>query len=215
MRIAQITDTHIRPLSRHAEYRLVFEELNNRLRAQKPDHIIHTGDLHHTKLQNISPEYISLLTWWLSSLAEIAPTHIVLGNHDGNLASTSRDDAVSPIVRAMDNPRIHLYKRSGVYGFAPGYNWCVFSIFDTEGWDRVKPVAGDVNIAVYHGPVLGAVTEAGWELDGKLNVDFFKEYDVAMLGDIHKQQFLDYREYEFEIDEDDLHRYPGAKVVEP
>lgn len=213
MKIAQISDTHIRPLNRHDEYRIVFADLESKLRKEKPDHIFHTGDIHHTKLQSISPEYITLLREWFTTLAEIAPVHVILGNHDLNERNLSRDDAVSPIFRAMNNPRIHLYKQSGVYKFAPGYNWCVYSIADEEGWHRVKPVPGEVNIAVYHGSVVGAVTEADFELEGDMKVDFFEKYDACMLGDIHKMQFLGYREYEFEIDENDLSKYPGAVIV--
>lgn len=213
MKIAQISDTHIRSLSRHDECRLVFRAMNKKLRIQNPDHIVHTGDIFHTKTQGISPEYINLLSEWLTSLALIAPLHIVLGNHDGNLVNLSRDDAVSPIVRALGNPRIFLYKDSGVYQFAEGYNWCVYSIFDVDGWSKVQPISGDVNIAIYHGSVLGAITEADYELEGDMKVEFFENYHACMLGDIHKTQFLGYREYEFEIDEEDIKKYPGAVVI--
>jgi len=57
------------------------------------------------------------------------------------------------------------------------------------------------------------VTEVGWEMEGT-KVEFFKDYDFAFLGDIHKMQFLDYREAEIEIDEDELFKYPGCTVVE-
>lgn len=211
--IAHITDTHIRSLSRHKEYRAVFEELNEMLRKQQPDYIIHTGDLFHTKTQNISPEYISLLSWWFTSMAAIAPLHVVLGNHDGNLTNLTREDAVSPIVNALNNPKIHLYKNSGVYNFHPGYNFCVYSIFDEAGWKNVSPVDGDINIAVFHGAVWGSKTEADWDLTGDFNVSDFEQYDVCLLGDIHMQQYLGWREYEFDIDESELSKYPDATVI--
>jgi hypothetical protein len=46
-----------------------------------------------------------------------------------------------------------------------------------------------------------------------LNLDFFKDYDFALLGDIHKLQFLRSREVELVIDEGDLDKYPGATVL--
>jgi hypothetical protein len=39
------------------------------------------------------------------------------------------------------------------------------------------------------------VTESGWELDeAHIKVDFFNDHDLALLGDIHKTQYLGYRE---------------------
>ena len=195
MRIAHTADIHIRALSRHDEYRYVFKAFIEDCKAQKVDHIFIGGDIFHTKVTGISPEYIELLTWWLTEMAKVAPVHMVLGNHDGNLVNLSRQDAVTPIVEAMANPRVFLYKKSGVYSFAPGYSWCVFSCFDEDGWKDVKPTAGDINIATFHGPVKGSYSETGWEIEeDRMTSDFFKDYDFCMLGDIHKQQFLGYRD---------------------
>jgi len=213
VKIAHTADIHWRGLSRHDEYRHVFEAFNKDCKKNKVDHIFVGGDIFHTKTTGISPEYIDQLTWWLESMAKVAEVHLTLGNHDGNLVNLSRQDAVSPIVQALNNSKIHLYKKSGVYEFHPGYNWCVYSLFDEEGWGNVKPESGKVNIACYHGPVQGSVTEVGWEMEG-MNLEFFKDYDFAFLGDIHKTQYLDFREVEIEIDEDDLFKYPGCTIIE-
>lgn len=214
LKIAHIADIHWRGLSRHEEYRLVFDAFVTKTQEQKVDHIFVGGDIFHTKTVGLSPEYIEQLTWWLNRMASVAEVHLTLGNHDGNLINLSRQDAVTPIVNALDNPRVHLYKKSGVYQFAPGYNWCIFSLFDEEGWSQVKPVPGDINIACYHGPVWGAKTESDWEIEEGLTVDDFKDYDLAFLGDIHKMQYLGFREVELVISEDELHKYPMADVLE-
>lgn len=213
LKIAHIADVHIRGLSRHAEYREVFSAFAEDVKSQQVDHIFVGGDIFHTKTSGISPEYIDFMTWWLTSMSEIAPVHLTLGNHDGNLVNLSRQDAVSPIVEALNNSRVILYKRSGVYEFAPGYNWCIFSLFDEEGWSAVKPEPGKVNIACYHGPVYGATTETDWLVEEGLTIDFFKEYDLVLLGDIHRMQYLSARQVEIEIDESDLHKYPGAEII--
>ena len=195
MRVAHTADIHIRSLSRHDEYREVFTAFIDDCKKNKVDHIFIGGDIFHTKTSGISPEYIDFLTWWLNAMAEVAPVHLTLGNHDGNLVNQSRQDAVSPIVTAMNNPQVHLYKKSGVYEFHPGFNWCVYSLFDEEAWKDVKPEPGKVNIACYHGAVQGSVTESGWALDdSQINTEFFKDYSYAFLGDIHKMQYLGYRE---------------------
>lgn len=213
LRVAHIADVHWRGLSRHEEYREVFESFVRKVADSKVEHIFIGGDIFHTKTSGLSPEYIEQMSWWLSTMSAVAEVHLTLGNHDGNLVNLSRQDAVSPIVEALRNPRIHLYKKSGVYEFTPGYTWCIFSLFDEEGWDAVKPIQGKVNIACYHGPVFGASTETDWLIEEGLTVDFFKEFDFCFLGDIHRMQYLSARDSELTIDEDDLSKYPGAEVV--
>ena len=146
-------------------------------------------------------------------MSEVAEVHITLGNHDGNLVNMSRQDAITPIVEALNNSRVHLYKKSGVYEFAPGYNFCVFSLFDEDGWENVKPVPGMYNIACFHGSVWGARTESDWLLKDGLPIDFFNAYDLVFLGDIHRFQYLGYRDVELEVDESELHLYPDAEVI--
>jgi len=206
MRIAHIADIHWRGLSRHDEYREVFSAFVESCHVNKVDHIFVGGDIFHTKTIGISPEFIEQISWWLNSLSRVAPTHLILGNHDGNLVNSSRQDAISPIVSALNNPNIHLYKKSGTYQFAPGYNWCVFSLFDEDGWSTVAPVPGSFNIACYHGSVLGSVTETGWDIKEGLAVDFFDKFDITLLGDIHRRQVLSYKHGVPRI------AYPGSTI---
>jgi len=213
VRIAHIADVHWRGLSRHDEYREVFSAFVDQVKQAGADHIFVGGDIFHTKTSGLSPEYIEQLSWWVTAMADVAEVHLTLGNHDGNLVNLSRQDAVTPIVEALRNPRVHLYKKSGTYEFTPGYCWCIFSLFDEEGWRSVEPVPGKVNIACYHGPVRGATTESDWLIEEGLTVDFFERFDFCLLGDIHKMQYLGTRLVEMEVEESELHRYPGAEVV--
>lgn len=212
--IAHISDIHIRGLSRHDEYRTVFAKFHADCIENKIDDVFIGGDTWHTKTSGISPEYIDLLSWFLKELANICRVHIILGNHDLNLSNLSRQDSITPIVNALNNPNIFLYKKSGVYEFRPGFNWCVFSLLDKENWDNVKPVPGKVNIACFHGSVRGALTESNWEIEEGLKTSFFEDYDFVMLGDIHKKQFLDFRDVEIIVDEDELKNYPYCEILE-
>ena len=112
MRFAHIADTHIRNLKYHFEYREVFKQLYKSLKNEKVDYIIHCGDIAHTKTQ-ISPEFVDMCREFFENLAKIAPTYIILGNHDGNLRNGSRQDALSPIVKAINNPDLILLKNAG------------------------------------------------------------------------------------------------------
>lgn len=196
LRFAHISDVHWRGLKRHDEYRDVFNKVFLSLKEEKPDIIFVGGDIVHSKTQGISPELIDNLNWWFNSLADIAPTHIILGNHDGLILNKDRQDAITPIVNALNNDNIKLYKDSGTYPALQKINgkmvnWCVFSCFDEENWDKVKPIEGDINIACFHGAVWGSKTDIDWELEGEVNLSFFNGFDFTFLGDIHKLQYLD------------------------
>lgn len=213
LKIATIADVHIRPLTRHDEIKHVVEAFVKGVKSEGIEHIFVGGDVFHLKTSGLSAEYIDLMVWFLNTLGDAAETHIILGNHDFNERNKQRQDAISPIVNAVAHPRVHLYKASGVYNIANGYNLCVFSIFDEERWGDVEPVPGDVNIACYHGSVMGCKIDDDFELHGGVPLDMFQGYDAVFLGDIHLKQWLDYREYEIEIDESELGNYPDAIVM--
>ena len=204
IKVAHIADVHFRSLSRHQEYRQVFQDFVQQCKELKPDVIYVGGDIYHTKTQGISPELIDELTHWMRTLADTAPLHMILGNHDGNLVNSGRQDAITPIFDALDHPNAFLYKKSGIYPTGvPGYNWAIFSCFDEEGWKDVKPVEGEINIATFHGCVVGSKTDQNWELEGDVPLNFFDPYDFTMLGDIHKFQILN---------EEKTIAYPGSTV---
>ena len=190
IKIAHFADIHWRSLSRHEEYRHSFEDAFKKMRLLQPDIILIAGDIVHSKTQGISPEIISNLTWWFRGMAEICDVHVTLGNHDGLILNPDREDAISPIITAIDDPRIKLYKESGVYPLKENYNLCVFSCFDESNWNKVVPDPDKINIATFHGPVHGSETDESWQLESSTDCEFFKNFDYVMLGDIHKQQFL-------------------------
>ena len=189
-RIAHISDTHIRNLKYHEEYRHVFKEIYDSLKQEQPDYIVHTGDLAHTKTQ-LSPEYFEMASNFLKSLADIAPTIMILGNHDGNLKNGDRQDAVTPIIEALQHPNFTLLKNSGEYSPEPGLTFNVLSVFDRETWQRPSD-KNSINIALYHGAIMGSQVGSGFGLDhGEDDISIFDSFDYAMLGDIHRTQFLD------------------------
>ena len=130
MKFAHLADTHIRNLKYHRDYRVVFEKIYEILRKEKVDYIIHCGDLAHTKT-NLSPEYFDLAGDFLSNLADIAPTYIILGNHDGNLKNASRQDAVTPIISALKKPDLTLLKDSGEVMLDDKHTINVLSVYIT------------------------------------------------------------------------------------
>ena len=203
MKFAHIADTHIKNLKYHYEYREVFKQLYQTLRDEEVDCIIHCGDIAHTKTQ-ISPEFVELCTDFFRSLSAIAPTYIILGNHDGNLRNSSRQDAITPIVDALACPDLHLLKNAGETALNADYALNVLSVFDEENW--AAPTDKDkINIALYHGSISGVKTDAGWVMErGEHDIGIFKEFDYGFLGDIHKTNQT--------LDPEGRIRYPGSTI---
>ena len=203
MKLAHLGDTHIKNLKYHYEYNIVFEKMYEILRQEKVDYIIHCGDIAHTKTQ-ISPEFVEMCSKFLSNLADIAPTYVILGNHDGNLKNSSRQDAISPIVDALEHPNLHLLKNAGETDLGNGFALNVLSVFDEDNW--VSPSNEEnVNIALYHGSISGVTTDTGWVMThGEHPIDIFEGHDYAFLGDIHKTNQR--------LDADGRIRYCGSTI---
>ena len=203
MKFAHIADTHIRNYKYHREYRAVFDQIYERLKKEKVDYIVHCGDLAHTKTQ-LSPEYFDLAASFLSNLADIAPTYIILGNHDGNLKNEHRQDAITPIANALDHPNLYLLRDAGETKLDDKFTLNVLSVFDEENW--VKPSDDEsVNIALYHGSVSGVKTDTGWVMThGDHPITVFEGHDYVFLGDIHKTNQI--------LDDEGRVRYPGSTV---
>jgi len=202
-KIAHIADTHIKNLKYHYEYKKVFEQLYDTLRKENVDYIVHCGDIAHTKTQ-ISPEFVELCSDFFANLESIAPTYIILGNHDGNLKNSSRQDALSPIVSALNLPNLHLLKDAGETVLEPDLALNVLSVFDEKNW--VAPSdQSRINIALYHGAIGGVSTDVGWVMDhGDHDIGVFAGHDFAMLGDIHKTNQI--------LDTEGRVRYAGSTV---
>lgn len=196
MKICHISDVHFRGIARHKEYSDAFNHLFQYLKdIVKPDLIINTGDFYHSKTSCLTPEVITIMSWCINELAAIAPTYSILGNHDLSLTS-NRDNIISSIHKAINNPRATLYEESGNYIIKEFPNVClnVLSPTDPERWGIVQPQNGLINIALFHGAVKSSKTDTGWVLETyEASVIDFTKFDFAFLGDIHKQQYLGYR----------------------
>ena len=203
MRFAHIADTHIRNLKYHKEYREVFSQLYENLREQKPDYIIHCGDIAHTKTQ-ISPEYVQMCSDFLKNLADIAPTYVILGNHDGNLRNSSRQDALTPIANALEHENLYLLRDAGETLLNGRFSLNVLSVFDEDNW--IEPTDPNrINIALYHGSISNCETDLGWRMErGENDINIFNNFDYGFLGDIHKTNQI--------LDKKGKIRYPGSTV---
>lgn len=195
IRCAHFSDHQIRTLKRHKEYRKAHENLFTSFREQKPDMIVIPGDLAHEK-SHTSPELFDIFCDLFVGLSDIAPVHLIPGNHDLVMKNLSRLDTLTPIIKAINRKNIHYYKHSGVYK----NDLCSFVVFSCcdkdELWPTIKDInPNDLNIGLFHGMIQGAKLQNGQIVEESYSPYKLKKFldmvDYLMLGDIHSMQILD------------------------
>lgn len=196
MRIIHISDIHIRNLKFHSDYRKVFEDFYRKLDELGPDLVVNTGDTAHTKT-NISPEFVEMCSELFTEISKRATLINVLGNHDLNLMNEDRQDAITPIVEALDNPRVKLWKKSGehfILDINPKlqrFAFHNFGISDVKNWPRPPYDQDKINIGLFHGSIRNSLTDSLFRMTQvEYDQDIFDGLDFVMMGDIHKRQWF-------------------------
>jgi DNA repair exonuclease SbcCD nuclease subunit len=187
-RLIHFSDLHIRLFKDHELYRGILETALKEWKSIKPDRIVFTGDLVHSKNQ-VSPELIEFVSWILTECSNIAKTIVIIGNHDMIESNLERLDTLTPIVNSLNNPNISYYKDRGVYE-DENINWCVYSLVQ----HNLPPefIQNDkLNIGLFHGPIQGLYTDIGYKFEDGFDVDKFSGCDLVLCGDIHKRQVFD------------------------
>ena len=204
VKICHIADTHIKLIKQHKEYEIIFDQIYAQIKIEKPDLIIHCGDLFHSKT-NLSPEAVQMTMDFLKNLADISPTYVIPGNHDLNLSNIKRLDAISPIVDALQHSNLFYLKDSQEVFI--GNDLCInaFSMLDGDKfWKKISD-PNKINIALYHGSVSGVETDTGYILEhGDYPIEIFEGFDYGLLGDIHKTYQI--------LDKEGRIAYPGSTV---
>jgi len=190
-KIFHLADIHIRPFKRHAEYKQVFNKLYSSIksRATKNSIIAVLGDTVHAKTE-MSPELVSMLFDFFNNLGKICTTIVGPGNHDANLNNKNRLDAISPIINNIKAENVYYLKNNEVYKVGD-LHFVNMSVFD-DNYIGKKDVAHlSPKIAMFHGVVDKSVNKFGYHFrNEKISADIFDDYDIVLLGDIHKHQYI-------------------------
>ena len=184
-KLVHFSDLHIRLFKDHDLYRNILIDMLNQFREIKPDRIVFTGDLVHSKNQ-MTPELIEFVAWTLSECSKIAKTVLIIGNHDFLENNMSRLDALTPIVDSLQDENIVYLKNRGEYE-DENVDWVVFSLMDHNIPPDIEKT-GRTKIGLFHGPVQGLTTDIGYKFDSGFESDKFAGCDLVLCGDIHKRQ---------------------------
>lgn len=193
--VAHLADVHIsNNIKRHDEYRIQFQKIYNKLKEMKPDRIVISGDITHDKLQ-ANNECKELVGEFLTELSKISKVVLTLGNHDFNFKNKSRIPTPSVIIKLLNNKNIKYLTKSGFYE-DDNVVWVNHSHLEknVNPWDDIEYTKDKdkIYIDLFHDPVNGCISDTGFKMEKRTykTVKDFKG-DFAMLGDIHKYQFLD------------------------
>lgn len=188
-KVYHLADIHIRYLDRHEEYVKIFTKLIEFIKndPHKDDSIlVICGDIFHNKDRFVS-ETIIIFDNFLKQLSDLLEIFIILGNHDC-FNHKDRLDALSGIMQVKNYPKVHLLKESGVYSYS-NIRFCVSSILDGKIIKCPEKINGLCYIGLYHGILSGCSLDNEHKING-VSISNFEDYDIVMLGDVHKKQFL-------------------------
>lgn len=216
-KLIHISDTHfpikLRVSGRLDEYQEVIKntlEEIKRISKENTTICVITGDIMHDK-DRLDPDGVLMARRFMISLGKICSRVIVIaGNHDMNEANPKHSaDALEPICFGTLN--IKYLKNSGLYRLETREYEIVFvvsSLLDKKfityedarksSNKRINEMKEVRYIKVYHGAICGAST-GKYVIEKKSSscstrfrsLDEFEGYDLVLLGDIHKHQFLD------------------------
>jgi len=188
-KIVHFSDLHLRLFKDHDLYRQIITDMLEKFKEIKPDRIVFTGDLVHSKNQ-MTPELIEIVAWVLTECTKIAKTVLIPGNHDFLNNNLNRLDALTPIIDSLDNSEIVYYRDRGIYE-DENISWCVYSQFQGNIPPEISDAKG-YKIGLFHDPIQGLTTDTGYDFgDHAYDINKFKGLDIVLCGDIHKRQVID------------------------
>ncbi len=116
-KVVHFSDLHIRLFKDHELYRSIVQNMLDEFVELKPDRIVFTGDLVHSKNQ-MTPELIEMVSWVLNECSKITKTVLIIGNHDFLENNMSRLDALTPIIDSLQNDfTFCCFTQRNYYGF--------------------------------------------------------------------------------------------------
>jgi len=187
-KLVHFSDLHLKLFKDHDLYKSILSDMLKQFQEIKPDRIVFTGDLVHSKNQ-ITPELIDVVCWLLTECSNICKTIIIPGNHDF-ITNLERLDALSPIINSLNNPNIFYFRDRGIYE-DENVSWCVYSQFQGNVPPEISDAKG-IKVGLFHGPISGLKTDLGYDFgDHAYDIDKFNGLDVLLCGDIHKRSIFE------------------------
>lgn len=200
----------------HIEY---FEEFLIPLlkeKVKKGDIIIHLGDLYDNR--NIIP--INLLNYGINiveQIANIAPLHILVGNHDCWHKTSSNITTLKPF---MYIPNVFVYDKTTVIEYN-GHKLCMMPYIEKKE-EQISLIKENLDCSYLfcHSDLNGAkmhLTSAAHKNNDKIDIDEFSNFKKVYSGHIHildRHKNFTFVGNNFEMDRNDIDNQKGLFILD-
>lgn len=202
-KVIQIADPHILNSEENKPYSIMMKKFLAELYDEIKDYereevrVVIVGDIFESKIK-ASNEARCLFHEMCNFLNAIAIVIIVAGNHDMLVNNKDRYDSLSPTFD-IANVYENITYADKILNYESGYIrddnviWALYSIHDNYNKPNIRDLEKDENtriIGLFHGDVVGAVTDSGRMSEKGVNFDDFEGCDCVMAGHIHKFQTI-------------------------
>ena len=203
--VIHVSDIHIRNGNKHQnrfdEYHGVFANLFDKLKIRNNEQsvCVITGDIFHNK-SKIESSGIMLFNEFLSKLSKMIPVYIIQGNHDYRQDEPNEPDMLTAFLEKNTMENVFYMNKTGLYQFDD----VVFGVVaiddvlikgDTSGHIEDLPTFPNwfpsdkvIKIALFHGTICNCTLQNFTNSTTGYPLEWFKDYDYGMFGDIHLQQ---------------------------
>lgn len=198
--IYHMADIHItNKKERYDEYEKIFEKIYKMLEKDLREKIIVIcGDLYDNKiiLKTSSLKFVSKFIGKLSKYGDVI---LINGNHDLSMINETLESTIESMLTLPEEldknmmRNIHYLNENKIYKIK-GINFGLTTMFSKKITKIPNKKNNELYIGLYHGKVYGAKTDLRYSVsedEGNFRTSDFDEYDIVLLGDIHKHQFLD------------------------
>ena len=210
--IFHISDIHIRNgdynVSRYEEYKQVFDNLIIYLRENRTDDSITiiTGDIFDKKTKTESYG-IFLFNHLINGISQLMPIYIIAGNHDIKHKTNSNDNKfdnlniLDAFFESNKYNNVQYLNKTGCY-IAGDIGFGIVIIEDSINNDKLPlfpnnfPENIKLKIALFHGTITNSLFQNYTYAQEGFPLDWFKDYDLGMFGDIHLQQLHNVKKIE-------------------
>lgn len=191
--IYHLGDIHIPgTLEREEEYEKVLNKTIEMINMDKRKKlVVICGDLFHDKTKPYQEANI-LARNFMQGLGDIVETIIIQGNHDINIDNENRKDSIkSALLQLKTKYPIHYLTENKIYKIQ-GINFGLTKMTNELPTPTGIKNLFELYIGLYHGTLYKSRTDEGYEFNDTTRIkgSDFKDYEIVMLGDIHKYQYL-------------------------
>jgi predicted MPP superfamily phosphohydrolase len=190
--IYHLADIHItEQIERHTEYKEVFKNVFKQIDEDETEKmIVICGDFFDKKI--VGSETLEIGKDFLNALSKRGEVIIFAGNHDQNIKNMDKKTFIEPIITHTHfEKRIHYLKTDGIYRIN-NINFGLTSIASKKVYKIIDKKLDELYIGLYHGQLYKSKSFNEYEFNEPtlFTIQDFKDYDIVMLGDIHKFQYL-------------------------